>query len=197
MAIWNSGSVATEWRLSSPSSAGASVQTPAAHLGIEVGQIRVPLQRWHEGKLAQEIILKGYGLGIGVGAGLDLGAVNFSDSPKNLPDTKTNTPGIGTTVFRTPHAPDPFEAQHFEGILVVGTVSHTDVAAQASGVGLLFCHESSLFRIEKRVLQVASPIASMLIAPPVRAFGFAAGVAVQSAIVSIGASYIKYTVKLE
>lgn len=197
MSIWSRAAIATEWRLQSPSSDGLSVQTPLAHIGIEAGAIRLPIQRWHDGVLVEQIILKGYGIGIGVGAGLDLGPVNFSDSPKNLSGTKTSTPGVGTTVFRTPDAPDPMQARDFEGILVAGTVSHTDVSAQASGVGFLFCNPSTMFRIERSVLQAVSPIASILITPPIRAFGFAAGLGLQTAIVSVGASYIKYTVKLE
>ena len=101
--------------------------------------------------------------------------MNFSVSTVDMP-------GVGTRLWQSPFSPRHMKLHDFKGVCFAMSGSHADVGAQASAVVLMFCDEVSLYS--------SSPTS-------VNAVGAAVGVGVQSALVSIGADIMAYTLHLD
>lgn len=171
----------SDWHLGSPSGSGISF---GEVLNVTSQSIRIPLSEVVNGELRRQVVLKGDGLGVAIepsfGTG-DLGVV-FNWSPKNLPGTRTNTPGVGSRLRYSMFSPDPMEPHHFNGVCWVFALSHTNLGVQASGLLLIFAAEASIYS---------------WLPTSLNASGLAAGIGLESAVVSAGGSGVVYTLKLE
>ena len=79
----------SDWYLGSPSGSGVNFGTPEIKVAVDSNSIRIPLTQIRNGVVTRSITLKGDGIGLGVGVGLQIPFVNVSDSPKELPGTKS------------------------------------------------------------------------------------------------------------
>ena len=172
----------SDWYLGSPSGSGVNFGTPEIKLAVDSNSIRIPLTQIQNGAVTRSIVLKGDGIGLGIGVGLQVPFVNMSDSPKNLPDTKVNVPGVGSCVRYSMFSPDPMEPHDFKGVCWVLSVSHTDVGAQASGAMIVFAGEISPYSVLPTSLNACA---------------FSAGIGMASALISVGADAVVYTLRLE
>ena len=172
----------SDWYLGSPSGSGVNFGTPEFKIAVNSNSIRVPLTEVKDGTAQRSVVLKGDGIGLGVSVGLQVPFVNMTDSPKELPGTRTSTPGIGSRIRYSAFSPDPMEPSDFKGVCWVLSVSHTDLGAQASGALVVFASEISPYSILPTSLNASA---------------FCIGLGMASALVNVGADAVVYTLRLE
>ena len=114
--------------------------------------------------------------------GLQIPFVNFTDAPKNLPDSKVETPGAGSRIRYSMFSPDPMQPHDFQGVCWVLSVSHADVGVQGTAAIIVFSAEASPYSILPTSLNAA---------------GTCVGVGLASALVDAGADAVVFTLKLE
>ena len=171
----------SDWYMGSPSGEGGQIGTPEVRVGVDSQTIRVPLTEIKDGRVNRSIILKGSGVGLGVGAGITIPFFNYSWSPKNVPGTKTNLPGVGSRVRYSAFSPDPMEPRDFKGLCWMLSVNGQSFGMQTTDAAIVFAAEASPLSV--------SPTS-------VNAVGFCSGLGFTTSLGGVGADAVVFALHL-
>ena len=127
-------------------------------------------------------MLKGDGIGVGVGLQIATPFVTLSDSPKNLPGTKTQLPGVGTRVRYSAFAPDPMEPGDFANLCAVFSGDGILDGLQTSYSTFIFCAPASIASV--------TPLSLW-------GLGFSIGIGAITALGGLGADAVPFQMELE